>query len=176
MNDILLTPAEMLTFNDRLASVTDGRLSVGPDAITRTQARALWSAAKVFAPAQPLLPTVRKTHRRSRDINRAGTVVALSAAAALSGCATLGGNVKGDFACRAPDGMCAPTSKIDDQALAMISGSEGETLPTGVIDPNDRSDSFAFLPPTFHQRGDAQKRTSSGEGNRNNQLVIMRKL
>ncbi len=32
------------------------------------------------------------------------------------GCTTLGGNVQGDFACRAPDGTCAPTSVIDEQA------------------------------------------------------------
>ena len=35
---------------------------------------------------------------------------------AVSGCATLGGNVYGDFACRAPNGSCAPTSAIDDAA------------------------------------------------------------
>jgi conjugal transfer pilus assembly protein TraV len=64
----------------------------------------------------------------------------LSSAVALSGCTTLGGNVKGSFACRAPDGMCAPTSKIDDQALAMISGGEPESTPTGVINPKDRAD------------------------------------
>ena len=26
----------------------------------------------------------------------------------IAGCATLGGNVKGDFSCRAPEGSCAP--------------------------------------------------------------------
>ena len=67
-------------------------------------------------------------------------VVPVSAAVALSGCTTLGGNVKGDFACRAPDGICAPTSKIDDQALAMISGGDAETVPTGVINRYDRAD------------------------------------
>ncbi len=34
----------------------------------------------------------------------------------ISGCATLGSNVSGDFACRAPGGTCAPTSAIDDAA------------------------------------------------------------
>jgi len=37
---------------------------------------------------------------------------------AASGCATLGGNVKGSFACRAPEGTCAPTSQIDQAAIA----------------------------------------------------------
>lgn len=36
---------------------------------------------------------------------------------ATSGCATLGGNVKGSFACRAPEGSCAPTSQIDQAAV-----------------------------------------------------------
>ncbi|MEL0254290.1 MAG: conjugal transfer protein, partial [Novosphingobium sp.] len=40
--------------------------------------------------------------------------------AALSGCTTFGGNVKGNFSCSAPDGICAPSSSIDDRALAMI--------------------------------------------------------
>lgn len=42
--------------------------------------------------------------------------------AILAGCVSLGGNVKGNFVCRAPDGMCAPTSKIDDQALTVMGG------------------------------------------------------
>lgn len=42
--------------------------------------------------------------------------------AIVAGCVSLGGNVKGNFVCRAPDGMCAPTSKIDDQALAVMGG------------------------------------------------------
>lgn len=42
----------------------------------------------------------------------AGALVTL----ALGGCSTLGGNVKGSFACRAPEGTCAPTSMIDQQA------------------------------------------------------------
>lgn len=52
----------------------------------------------------------------------------LLASASLSGCMSLGGNVKGDFACRAPDGICAPSGTIDDRALAMISGEEGDRL------------------------------------------------
>lgn len=37
-------------------------------------------------------------------------------AGVLSGCATFGTNVKGDFACRAPKGDCAPTRVIDAAA------------------------------------------------------------
>ena len=38
----------------------------------------------------------------------------------LAGCAAIGGNVKGNFVCNAPDGICAPTSAIDDQAVASM--------------------------------------------------------
>ncbi|MCW2351787.1 TraV family lipoprotein [Sphingobium sp. B12D2B] len=34
----------------------------------------------------------------------------------------MGSNVKGSFACAAPDGICAPSSSIDDRAIAMIAG------------------------------------------------------
>lgn len=57
---------------------------------------------------------------------RAGLVLAAGVAiAGLSGCASLGGNIKGSFSCKAPDGVCAPSSSIDDRALAMITGDEG---------------------------------------------------
>lgn len=55
---------------------------------------------------------------------RGGWPIAATATAllALGGCATFGGNVRGSFSCNAPDGICAPTSQIDDRALAMITG------------------------------------------------------
>ena len=53
---------------------------------------------------------------------RASPLLILSAALALTGCASMGGNVKGNFLCRAPDGTCSPTSNIDDQALAAMMG------------------------------------------------------
>jgi len=57
----------------------------------------------------------------------------LTSLLALSGCASLGGNVRGSFSCAAPDGICAPSATIDDRALALISAdaSEADTLPTG---------------------------------------------
>lgn len=54
----------------------------------------------------------------------------LAGGAALSGCTTLDGNVKGSFACTAPDGICAPSSFIDDRALALISGEDGDRMIT----------------------------------------------
>ena len=139
MIDINLTSAEMRAFNSRLATLTQGRVAVGPDPITRSQARAVWAASKVFATVPSLQPLRRSSRLRIRDLQRTGAVVAISAVA-LSGCATLGGNVKGGFACRAPDGICAPSSKIDDQALAMISGGDADPMPTGMVDPTGHDD------------------------------------
>ena len=58
---------------------------------------------------------------------------ALAALALLSGCATFGSNVRGSFSCAAPDGICAPSSSIDDRALAMIAGESagGDATPAG---------------------------------------------
>jgi len=67
---------------------------------------------------------------RRRRLWPASTLV-LGSALALGGCASLGGNIRGDFSCAAPDGICAPSSTIDDRALAMISAEamDGDTLP-----------------------------------------------
>ncbi|WP_267381465.1 conjugal transfer protein TraV [Sphingomonas sp. GC_Shp_6] len=51
----------------------------------------------------------------------------LSLATVLAGCMTMGGTVKGNFACKAPEGVCAPSSTIDDRALAMIVDASGTT-------------------------------------------------
>ena len=56
--------------------------------------------------------------------------VTLAAGTMMTGCTTLGGNVKGSFTCVAPDGICAPSSVIDDRALALISGQDGDRMIT----------------------------------------------
>jgi|32_taG_2_1085360.scaffolds.fasta_scaffold00077_57 conjugal transfer pilus assembly protein TraV len=58
-------------------------------------------------------------------------------ALAIGGCTTLGGNVKGEFACRAPEGSCAPTSAIDEQATKALQpqGANASSTPP----PNDRT-------------------------------------
>jgi len=43
-------------------------------------------------------------------------------AASVSGCATLGSNIEGNFTCRAPRGDCAPSRVIDARAAAVIEG------------------------------------------------------
>lgn len=60
---------------------------------------------------------------------RAGfAFLGLASLAVLNGCTTFGGNVNGNFTCQAPDGLCAPSSTIDDRALAMVSGDAGDTM------------------------------------------------
>lgn len=64
-----------------------------------------------------------QSHRLSafHSIARARAVMVLLSSAALSSCGVLlGDNVKGSFVCSAPGGTCAPSTLIDDQALALI--------------------------------------------------------
>lgn len=52
----------------------------------------------------------------------------------LSGCAMLRDNVKGSFACQAPQGTCAPSSIIDDAALQAIASEDAGSPRGGMID------------------------------------------
>jgi len=56
--------------------------------------------------------------------------VALASGTMMTGCTTMGGNINGNFTCVAPDGICAPSSTIDDRALAMIAGEDGDRMIT----------------------------------------------
>lgn len=60
--------------------------------------------------------------RKAGGLARAASVAALGLAATqLAACTHLfGGNIKGSFACSAPNGTCAPSTVIDDQALSVI--------------------------------------------------------
>ena len=124
----LLTKDELASLDRALDKRTGGRVRVGRKSMTRDQGIALWNATSEFVPVSPLC--------ESSGVRRAVAPAALLAAtASLSACATLGGNVKGDFTCRAPDGICAPSTTIDDAALAMISGDVGVT-PAGPYAPS----------------------------------------
>lgn len=61
--------------------------------------------------------------------NSAAPLIAL----VLSGCASLGGNIQGDFICKAPGGTCSPTTNIDDQAIAVMGD---ETKRSGPLTPS----------------------------------------
>lgn len=49
----------------------------------------------------------------------------------VSGCTTFGTNINGSFTCDAPDGVCAPSTVIDDNAIARIE----ETTSTDLLNP-----------------------------------------
>lgn len=66
-------------------------------------------------------------------LRRAALLAPLTLTAA---CASLGGNVEGNFACRAPEGTCAPTSLIDAAATGP-QGLEAEAAPRPIPMPSD---------------------------------------
>lgn len=76
----------------------------------------------------------------------------------LAGCMSLSGNIKGSFSCSAPGGTCAPSSVIDDRALAMISGA-ADVLPAGPAAP-------------ARQNGDALRIAGTGPVTRTKQKVL----
>lgn len=59
-----------------------------------------------------------------------GALALILGGTGLVSCTTMGGNIKGSFSCVAPDGICAPSSTIDDRALAMIAGEDGDRMIT----------------------------------------------
>ena len=67
---------------------------------------------------------------------RSRITLMLGLLAATSGCTTLGGNVSGDFACRAPSGSCAPMSAIDDRAVETLAASNDSGLGAAVEQPH----------------------------------------
>jgi conjugal transfer pilus assembly protein TraV len=72
-------------------------------------------------------PVFRKT---------AKVFLSIAALSAVSGCVGLGGNIKGSFACKAPDGTCAPSTAIDDGALAAIGkDAGGDLMPLAAPNP-----------------------------------------
>ena len=137
----LLNSHEMALLNRALARRTGDRVRVGPEPISVTQGIALWNAAAMFGEA-PIAGSLASAPRRRRKARPAivrdssgfrrtlGAGAALVATASLGACTSLGGNVQGNFSCRAPDGICAPTSTIDDAALALIGGDES-VIPAG---------------------------------------------
>lgn len=64
-------------------------------------------------------------------MNRKLFILAIAAGSALSGCTTLGTNINGSFRCDAPDGVCAPSTVIDDSAISRIE----ETSSTDLLNP-----------------------------------------
>lgn len=74
----------------------------------------------------------------------AAMITSVLACLLSTGCASLGGNVKGSFACAAPDGICAPSAVIDDRALAMITDDPSATpTPAGPYEEQRKSSAAA---------------------------------
>ncbi|AMK26059.1 MULTISPECIES: hypothetical protein [Sphingobium] len=73
-----------------------------------------------------------------RSPRRPALAVCLPALASLGACAGLGSNVKGSFTCSAPDGICAPSSVIDDRALAMITDDPSAIPASGIFEGGTR--------------------------------------
>lgn len=70
-----------------------------------------------------------RKHCAFQSVAHARAVMVLLSSAALSSCGVLlGDNVKGSFVCSAPGGTCAPSTLIDDQALALIQSARPEPL------------------------------------------------
>jgi conjugal transfer pilus assembly protein TraV len=57
-------------------------------------------------------------------IRLTATVLLAVSSLVAAGCTTLGTNVSGSFVCEGPQGVCAPSSSIDDGAIAEISQTE----------------------------------------------------
>ncbi|MFZ1478218.1 MAG: hypothetical protein WAT18_10780 [Sphingorhabdus sp.] len=112
-----LGTAQVAQFRRALSRQSDQLLDCAVEAVSLAEAQAIWTMAKSITPgrARRDRPGTERRHRA------AGPAVAMLAALPLAACATfLGGNVKGNFSCSAPGGTCAPSTVIDDTALAMI--------------------------------------------------------
>lgn len=104
------------------------------------------------------------TMGRRQRLNAGLSLIALMS---LSGCATFGGNVRGDFSCAAPDGICAPSSTIDDRALSLISGDGTSETPFPASDSERRG-----APRTNRAETRHPARLASGEATRTQERVL----
>ncbi len=87
----------------------------------------------------------------------------------LSGCAMLRDNVKGSFACQAPQGSCAPSSIIDDAALQAIASEDAGPPSGGMI---DRSRDEASAKPVSKARLAARTQMGAPQGSRVLRIVF----
>jgi len=113
----LLDAGQKAQFRRAFARQTGRLLDCASGPVSFAEAHALWMIATRAAPQ----PSSRHQGKDERVPRVAGPAAAVLAALPLAACATLlGGNVKGSFSCSAPGGSCAPSTVIDDSALAMI--------------------------------------------------------
>lgn len=114
-----LTPRELMLLRQRAWQRSAGHIALSQDGVTLEAGLALWNLAGKL---EALLARQSRGHVARPGLARAAGVAALGLAATqLAACTSLwGGNIKGNFACSASGGTCAPSTVIDDQALAVI--------------------------------------------------------
>ncbi len=117
--DRALTPRELMLLRQRAWQRSAGHIALSQDSVTLEAGLALWTLAGQI---EMLLARQAQGHVARQGLARAAGVAAIGLAATqLAACTSLwGGNIKGNFACSAPGGTCAPSTVIDDQALAVI--------------------------------------------------------
>jgi conjugal transfer pilus assembly protein TraV len=114
-----LSPRELALLRERAWRRSAGHIALSQSSLTLPAGLALWNLAGQI---ETLLARRSQTQGAHSGLARAAGVAALGLAATqLAACTSLwGGNIKGNFACSAPGGTCAPSTVIDDQALAVI--------------------------------------------------------
>lgn len=109
-----LAPRELELLRRRAWSRSAGHVALTDGTLSRDAGLALWRLAEQLGALTSRQP-------RANLSRVAGTAVLGLAATQLAACVGMfGGNIKGNFACGAPGGTCAPSTVIDDQALAVI--------------------------------------------------------
>lgn len=114
-----LTPRELMLLRQRAWQRSAGHVALSQDSLTLEAGLALWT---LVVKLEALLAQQAQGHVARPGLARAASVAALGLATTqMAACTSLwGGNIKGNFACSAPGGTCAPSTVIDDQALAVI--------------------------------------------------------
>ena len=110
----LLAARDLDRLRRRAWQVSQGYAALGETSLSLDAGLAFWRLALRLGNLAE--------RRKASGLTRAASVAALGLAATqLAACTSLfGGNIKGSFACSAPNGTCAPSTVIDEQALSVI--------------------------------------------------------
>ncbi len=110
----LLAARDLERLRRRARQVSHGYAALGEASLSLEAGLAFWRLALRLGKLAE--------QRKAGGLARAASMAALGLAATqLAACTSLfGGNIKGSFACSAPNGTCAPSTVIDDQALSVI--------------------------------------------------------
>lgn len=120
-----LSAIEQAQFQRAIMALSRGWLICTTTPLSVGQACAIWELVRAIGKSEAA-QTSTPNHPRA-----ATAAALLVASLPLAACATLlGGNVKGSFSCSAPGGTCAPSTVIDDSALALIQNARPMTPAT----------------------------------------------